>query len=158
MPLSPINALAHSIFPNWLKLKGANTVMSALERKDLVYFDPLWQQAFVTHNPHITTVAREPFRVAVVSLPTPKDMGDAHMVAIVVKKNEPGFVKYYLLEHDYVLATKQDRTLITERDGRNHVKHGEGPKLTGNASTDAEAFLNAVMPLVTSTPSGVLPR
>lgn len=158
MALSPINALAHSIFPNWLKLKGATTVMSALERKDLIFLDSLWQQAYVTHNPHILTVQRDPYRVAVITLPAPKDMGDAHMAGIVVKKNEPAFTKFYLLEHDYVLSTRQNRTLVTEKSGRESIKHHEGPALTGDNATDTAAFVESLMIAVESTPSGKLPR
>lgn len=158
MALSPIHALAHTIFPNWLRIKGPSTVMSALERKDLIYFDSLWQQAFVTHNPQIYTVQRDPFRVAVVSLPAPKDMGDAHMCGIIVKKTEPGTARYYLLEHDYVLSTKQNRTIITQREGRDHIKHGEGPALTGDFTVDAPAFFSAFIKIHETGPSGTLPR
>jgi hypothetical protein len=158
MALSPINALAHTIFPNWLRIKGPATAMSALERKDLVYLDSLWQQAYVTHNPQIYTVQRDPYRVAVVSLPAPKDMGDAHMCGIAVKKTEPGTAKYYLLEHDYVLATKQNRTIITQKEGRETIKHGECPAPTGDFAVDAPAFLVRFMNVLETGPTGTLPR
>jgi hypothetical protein len=158
MPISPITALAHTIVPNWVRIKGPATVMSALERKDLIFFDSLWQQAYVTHNPQIYTAQRDPYRIAVVSLPTPKEMGDAHMCGIAVKKTEPGNAKYFLLEHDYVLSTKQNRVIITQKEGRESIKHGDGPPLTGDFAVDAPAFLARFMNILETGPSGALPR
>jgi hypothetical protein len=158
MALSPIHALAHTIVPNWLRIKGPATVMSALERKDLIYLDALWQQAYVTHNPQIHTTTRGDHRVAVLSLPPPKDMGDAHMCGFAVKKTEPGTAKYFLLEHDYVLSTKQNRTIITQKEGRDSIKHGDGPALTGDFAVDAPAFLARFMNILETGPSGTLPR
>ena len=160
MAMSPTYALAHTFLPNWVKLKGAATIVSALERKDLIYFDPLWQQAYVTHNPYIFTAHREPLRIAIITLPQPKtmEMGEAFMAAIVVKTTDASFAKYYLLEHDFVLAKQSNRTLLTERDGRNHIKHGEGPALTGDPATDTAAFLDAIVKVASATPTGQLPR
>ena len=151
MAMTPTYALAHVFIPNLIKLKGAATVISALERKEKTYLDQLWSQAFVTHDPQIATVLREPYRIGVLSLPPPKDLGEAHMVGLVVKQGDPAYSRYFTLEHDYVLAKKADRTLLCERDGQSHKKHGDGPVLTGNHATDAAAFIDAFMELIVPT-------
>ncbi|MGH9886511.1 MAG: hypothetical protein ACREBE_13335, partial [bacterium] len=97
MAMTPAYALAHVFLPNLLKLKGHATVMSALERRDLIYFDPLWAQAQVAHNPFVLTQHRESmsgdkFRIATMTLPVPTEMGEAHMAGIVVKANDPAFL------------------------------------------------------------------
>ena len=163
--MTPAYALVHTFLPNLVKLKGAATVIAAIERKEKTYFDSLWQQAHVTHDPFIAAMVRtdetasaipQTFRIGVITLPTPKEMGEAHMVGIVVKKNEPSFAKYYTLEHDYVLSKKADRTLVCERDGQRHIKHFDGPALTGTADADIKAFVDAFMEIL--IPTRVAPK
>lgn len=151
MAMTPTYALAHVFIPNLLKLKGTATVISSLERKETTYLDPLWAQAFVTHDPQIATVQRDPYRIAMFTLPPPKELGEAHMVGMVVKKGDPQYWRYFTLEHDYVLAKKAERTLLCERDGQTHKKHGDGPVLTGNFATDSVAFIDAFMELIVPT-------
>lgn len=151
MAMTPTYALAHVFIPNMIKLKGAATVISALERKEKTYLDQLWSQAHVKHDPQITTVLRDPYRIGVMSLPPPKDLGEAHMVGMVVKKGDPAYARYFTLEHDYVLAKKAERTLVCERDGQTHKKHGDGPALTGTFATDSMAFIDAFMELIVPT-------
>jgi len=52
-----------------------------------------------------------------VSLPEPKETGDAYMLATVVKRNDAAFGRTFLLEKDWVMKTKQDKTTVTEREG-----------------------------------------
>jgi hypothetical protein len=151
MAMTPSYALAHVFVPNLIKLKGAATVLSALERKEKSYLDQLWTQAYVTHDPQITTTTRDPYRIGVFSLPAPKELGEAHLVGLVVKQGDPGYSRYFTLEHDYVLAKKAERTLVCERDGQTHKKHGDGPALTGNHAADAAAFIDAFMELIVPT-------
>ena len=148
MAMTPAYALAHVFLPNMLKLKGHASVVSAIERRDLVYFDPLWAQAHVSHNPHVTSEAREPYRIATVTLPRPTEMGEAYMAGIVIKNNDPVFLRYFTLEHDFVLAKQADRTVLCEREGQKHSKRGSGPALTGNAGDDARAFVECFMALI----------
>jgi hypothetical protein len=126
-------------------------VISALERKELTLLDQLWSQAFVTHNPKITALLREPYRIGVFDLPPPKELGEAYMVGMVVKKGDPTYSRYFTLERDYVLAKKLDRTLLCEREGQTHKKHGDGPVLTGTYETDAVAFIDTFMELIVPT-------
>jgi hypothetical protein len=151
MPSSPLFTLAHVFIPNLIKLKGTATVISALERKEKTYLDQLWSQAYVTHDPQISTVTRDPYRIGVFTLPKPKELGEAHLVGLVVKQGDPGFSRYYTLEHDYVLAKRADRTLVCERDGKDHKKHGDGPALTGDFAKDSMAFIDAFMELLVPT-------
>jgi hypothetical protein len=151
MAMTPSYTLAHVFIPNLIKLKGAGTMISSLERKEMTYLDQLWSQAHVTHAPQIATVVRDPYRIAVFSLPAPKELGEAHMVGLVVKQGEPGYSRYFTLEHDYVLAKKADRTVLCEREGQTHKKHGDGPVLTGTFSTDSTGFIDAFMELIVPT-------
>ncbi len=152
MAMTPAYALAHVFLPNMVKLKGAATVVSAIERRDLIYFDPLWAQAHVTHNPYVSSYTREPYRIGTMTLPAPQEMGEAYMAAIVVSKTDPALVRYFTLEHDFVLAKQANRTVLCERAGQKHTKHGEGPALTGNNEADATAFVDALMEVVSPTP------
>jgi hypothetical protein len=151
MATTPAYTLAHVLLPNHTKLKGATTIVSALERKDKTWLAPVWQQAFITHDPKILTTTRDPYRIAVIDLPVPEEMGEAHFVGWVVKKSEPAFARFYALEHDYVLAKKANRTVLTERAGQEHKKYGDGPAVTGDFTTDATAFIDCFMELLVPT-------
>ncbi len=158
MAMTPAYAVAHVFLPNLVKLKGGATVISAIERKEKVLLDQVWTQAMVTHTPELLATSRESstspiqsFRIGVIGLPAPKEMGEAHMAAIVVKIGDPAFVRYYTLEHDYVLKTKSNRTVLCDREGQKHSKHGDGPAITGSFGTDANAFIDCFMALLIPT-------
>jgi hypothetical protein len=151
MAMTPAYALAHVFLPNMIKLKGHSTVVSAMERKNLVFFDPLWAQAHVAHNPHITSQMRDPYRIATMSLPAPTEIGEAYLAGIVLKSSDPGFMRYFTLEHDYVLAKQSNRTVLADREGRKHTRHGDGPVLTGDPEADAKAFVDCFMELIVPT-------
>src|SRR5258705_1305965 len=129
-----------------MKIKGVATVVGAIERKDTSMFQQVW--AAVPHTPQLTAAERGAYRIGVVTLPAPKQMGEAHMCAFVAKKGDTTVARYFLLEHTYVLATKSDQFLLTERDGSRQVNRGNGPKLTGDAKADATAFIDAVMDVI----------
>ena len=73
------------------------------------------------------------------------------MVAVVVKIGDPQFSRYFMLEHDYVLAKKADRTVVCEREGPKHTKHFDGPVLTGDFAVDGVSFIDAFMELIAPT-------
>ena len=143
--MSPLQALSQTFLPNHMKLKGTATVIAAIERKEKAHFDGIWKQAYVAHDPKFFSITRDGYRVGVIDLPAPKDMGDAHMVALVAKQADPSFGKFFTLEHDYVLKTRSNRTLVCERQGQTHTKHLEGPAVTGDFAKDAPAFVDAVL-------------
>lgn len=151
MPTSPTYALAHIFIPNLVKLKGAATIIGVIERKEKFFFDAVWQQAHVEHAPHLHAQSRDPYRIGVIDLPEPKDLGEAYFVGFVTSKQDASFGRYFTLEKDYVLATKSDRTLVCERVGQQHTKHFEGPQLTGDKDKDAAAFVDAFMELIVPT-------
>jgi hypothetical protein len=155
MGMTPTYALAHVFLPNLLKLKGHATVMSALERRDLVFFDGLWAQAHLAHNPFVTTETREAsntkYRIATISLPTPSEMGEAYMAGVVIKTNDLVYMRYFTLEHDFVLAKQSNRTVLAEREGQKHSRRGDGPALTGTPEADAKAFVECFMELIIPT-------
>ena len=156
MAMTPNYALAHVFLPNLVKLKGATTVVGVIERKEKFFFDPVWGQAHVEHTPFLLSKMSHAYRMGVISLPALTEMGEASFVGVVVKTGDPQFGRYFTLEHDYVLSTKSNRTLICERDGTKHTKHFEGPVLTGNNDVDALAFIEGFMELI--VPTNVTPK
>ncbi len=143
---SALDSIAHLILPNVMKLKGAATLVNAIERKDVSSFASVWTQTGVAHTPLAMMKEKsDALRIGVLSLPKPNEMGEAHMVAFVAKKNDAGVQRYFTLEHDYVLATKATKTLIREKDGQSYVKRGgDGPPITGDFGVDANAFADAI--------------
>jgi hypothetical protein len=149
---SALDTIVHVVLPNLMKLKGASSIVHAIERKDVSMFAQVWTQTGVNHAPQ--TLFREKpdmYRFAVLSLPKPSQMGEAHMVAFVAKKNDAAIARYFALEHDFVLATKTAKTVIREKDGTMFAKRGgDGPPITGDFATDAAAFVEAIDRLVSA--------
>ena len=151
MPASALDTIAHVVLPNLMKLKTAATLVSAIERRDVSPFAQVWQQTGVAHTPSVIAKEKDVWRIGVMSLPAPKEMGEAYMCAFVTKKNDPAINHYFTLEHDYVLATKQTRTIVCGREGQRTVKHGEGPPITGDFQADATAFVDALVEVIAPT-------
>jgi hypothetical protein len=143
-------AVAHTVLPNLMKLKGIALVVGAIERKDSTMFDQVWAQ--VPHKPDFVTAFRGAYQLGILTLPKPSQMGEAHMCAFVAKKGQTTVARYFLLEHTYVLSTKSEQTIISERDGAKQVQRGPGPKLTGDVTADMVAFADAVMLVVEPPP------
>ena len=140
-----LDTIAHVVLPNVMKLKGASVVMSAMERRDVALFTHVWEQTGVTHTPQVVAKEHDAWRIGVMSLPKPNEMGEAFMCAFVAKKQDAAMARYFTLENDYVLATKTHRTLLCERDGTRMVKLGDGPSVTGDFAADANAFIAAIV-------------
>lgn len=147
MGITPNYAIAHQFLPNLIRTKTPNTVIGVMQRKEKFFFDPIWNQGQVQHSAQLGSFDRAGYRIGVVDFPAPEEMGEAHLAAMVV--DNAGNARLFLLERDYVLATRSDRTFITEREGARHTKHVVGPALTGAFEADAKAFVDAVMPIVT---------
>jgi hypothetical protein len=146
---SALDTIAHVILPNVMKLKGASVVVSAMERRDVALFAHVWQQTGVDHTPQLLAKERnETWRIGVLSMPPPNEMGEAYMVAFVAKKNDAAVTRYFTLEYDYVLATKASRTIVCEREGQKTLKKGEGPAMSGDFQTDASAFIEAIVKIL----------
>jgi hypothetical protein len=146
---SALDTIAHVILPNVMKLKGASVVVSAMERRDVSLFAQVWQQTGVDHAPQVLAKERnETWRIGVLSMPAPKEMGEAYMVAFVAKKNDAAVTRYFTLEYDYVLATKASRTIVCERESGKTLKKGEGPAISGDFQTDASAFIEAIVKIL----------
>ena len=145
---SALDTIAHVVLPNLMKLKGAATLVSAMERRDVSPFAQVWQQTGVAHTPQVIAKEHDVWRFGVLSLPKPSEMGEAYLCAFVAKKNDAAITRYFTLEYDYVLATKQTRTIICEREGQRTIKHGEGPAVTGDFAADANAFVEAAMNVI----------
>jgi hypothetical protein len=146
---SALDTIAHLVLPNLMKIKGASTLVGAMERRDVSPFNSVWEQTGVEHTPKCVAKEKDPWRYGVLSLPAPKEMGEAYMCAFMAKKNDAAMTAYFTLEYDYVLKTKSARTVICEVDGKSVTKHGEGPAVTGDFQADAAAFIDAVNMIVT---------
>ncbi len=144
-----LDTIAHVILPNVMKLKGASVVMSAMERRDVALFAHVWEQTGVKHTPQVVAKEHDAWRIGVMSLPTPNEMGEAFMCAFIAKKQDAAIARYFTLENDYVLATKTHRTQLCERDGSRMVKLGDGPVLGDDFSTNANAFIAAIVGVLT---------
>lgn len=155
---SGLDTIAHVVLPNLMKIKGASTLVGAMERRDASPFAQVWQQTGVEHSPQVIAKEKEPWRYGVMSLPAPSAMGEAYMCAFMTKKNDESITRYFTLEYDYVLATKTARTIICERANNRTTKHGEGPAVTGDFQTDASAFVDAVNVIVGRTSSPNMAR
>ena len=161
MATSPLNTLAHIFLPNLVKLKGHTAFAHACERKDKSFFEQSWKQAYIEHDPKFHYLTRDntdgtvTYRIGVIDLPAPKEVGDAYMIGVTVKKNDTAFGRVFLLEKDWHMKTKTDTTVIAEREGagaaaRRQV-HFDGPPITGVFETDARAFVDAFMELIVPT-------
>jgi hypothetical protein len=150
---SALDTIAHLVLPNLMKLKGASTLVSSMERRETSMFDQVWQQTGVDHKPQVIAKEKDQggagvWRFGVLSLPNPSEMGEAYMCVFVAKKNDAAVTRYFTLEYDYVLATKSTRTIIVEREGSRSIKHGEGTPITGDFPADANAFVDKVMTII----------
>jgi len=132
-----------------MKLKTAATLVAAAERRDGSPFAHVWQQTGIAHTPQLMAKEKGDYRFGVMSLPTPTQGGEAYMCAFVVKKNDPGTSHYFTLEYDYVLATKQAKSIVCGREGQRTIKHGDGPALTGDFHADADGFIDAITTALT---------
>lgn len=146
---SALDTIAHLILPNTMKLKGASVIVSAMERRDVSLFAPVWQQTGINHTPQVLAKElHDTWRIGVLQMPPPTEMGEAYMVAFVAKKNDAAITRYFTLEYDYVNVTKSTRTILCEREGSKTTKRGEGSVVTGDFATDASAFIDAMAPIL----------
>jgi hypothetical protein len=148
---SPTQVIANVVLPNLMKLKGASTVVSAIERRDPAMFQQVFTQTGLDHTPQLVAKDQDDWRIGVVTMPPPAEMGDPYMCAFVAKKNDGGITRYFTLEHDYVLATKTTRSVVVERVGARATKHGDGPAISGDAATDASGFVAAIVEVLAPT-------
>ena len=142
---SALDTIAHVVIPNVMKLKGAATLVSGMERRDASAFAQVWQQTGVEHTPQVIAKEKGDWRIGVMSLPKPSAMGEAYLCAFVTKKNDPSVTRYFTLEYDYVLATKTEQTILCEREGSLTKKRGDGSPFTGDVQADASAFVDAIV-------------
>ena len=139
-----LETIAHLILPNVMKLKGASTLIGAMERRDASPFAHIWQQTSIEHTPQVVAKEKDDNRIGIMTMPTPTSAGEAHMVAFVAKKNDAGAPRFFTLEYDFILA-KQGKTLLCEVEGKSITKRGDGPALSGDFQTDANAFVDAII-------------
>ena len=152
MATSPTYALAHMFLPNLIRVKTAGTVLGVIERREKYFFDAVWAQAHLTHVPTLVSAQRDGLRLGVVELPTPREPGEAYFVGIVAKISDLAMSRYFTLEQQYVIASASTRTLLCERDGNRHTKHGEGSPITGNGEVDGAAFIDAIVAQIARQP------
>ena len=65
---SALDTIAHVVLPNLMKLKGASTLVGAMERRDASPFAQVWQQTGVNHNPFVAAKERGDWRFGVMTL------------------------------------------------------------------------------------------
>jgi hypothetical protein len=100
----------------------------------------------------LVSAQRDGLRIGVVDLPAPREPGEAYFVGIVAKVSDLAMSRFFTLEQQYVIASASTRTLLCERDGNRHIKHGEGSPITGNGEVDGNAFIDAIVAQIARQP------
>src|SRR5437588_11183255 len=98
---SALDSIAHVILPNVMKLKGAATLVSGLERRDVTPFAHVWAATGVEHTPQVVAKDRGVWRIGVISMPKPTEMGEGRMTAFVAKQRDVGSAGCVTLERDF---------------------------------------------------------
>ena len=141
---SPRYIVAHMLLPAFLREQGASAVLDAIERGDDAFFIPVWTRAGMRFSPRFFHVIHGDFRAGVMTLPMPREMTEAYLVAVVGKRSDPAFLRYFLWESGDS-ADQGQRTVIGEWSGAAHSNYGSGPPFTGDLANDRAAFIERVV-------------
>jgi hypothetical protein len=120
--------------------------LRAIEYRDSQFFTPLWVEAGMRFTPNLLYADHEGYRIGVLTFPTPRDMTEAYMGAVVGRYDDPQFVRYFTWELSASLMTQERVTVIGEWDAHGrHMNHGGGPLPSGNLPTDVWQFVQAAL-------------
>jgi hypothetical protein len=92
-------------------------------------------------------LAQVGLRVGVLTLPTPRDVTEAYLAAVVGKTAEPPYLRCFLWEKSESLFDDKPRTVISEWAGTEHRNYGQGPPFTGDLTRDSGEFVARVLAL-----------
>lgn len=132
------------LLPAFLREQGAAAVLDAIERGDDAFFIPVWMRAGIRFAPRFHYTTRGDLRVGVLTLPMPREMTEAYLAAVVGKRGDPAFLRYFLWESGDS-ADQGERTVIGEWAKAAHSNYGSGPPFTGDLVNDRAAFIERVV-------------
>jgi hypothetical protein len=142
---SPRYLAEHLIMPRYLREKGAAAALDAVERNDADFFIPVWMEAGFRFSPRFFYQAAEDVRIAVLTLPMPREPTEAWLAAIAGHASDPGYLRYFLWEKSESLLDDRPGTVLSEWSGSSHLNYGAGPPFTGNLASDCAAFMARVV-------------
>jgi len=140
------------IFPRFLHEKGAAAVLDAIEREDDDFFIPVWMTAGFRFSPVLIHLDRGDLRIGVITMPMPREMTEAWLGAVVGKRSDPTYLRYFLLEMSIHVLDQTPATVIGEWAGSTHRNHGGGPLTTSDLVADCAAFVARVEQIVSAAP------
>jgi len=83
--------------------------------------------------------------VVIITPPKPAHLTEAHLIGVVLDRNDSSFLRYVVLEHGSD-ENAQPYTTVGEWTADSHINYGDGPNPT------EEAFLSLVCTRFTETP------
>ena len=144
---SPRYLAAHLLMPRFLREQGASVVLNAIERGDADFFQPVWVNAGFRFTTRPSYSAHGGLRVGVLTLPMPREATEAYLAAVVGKRAEPAYLRYFLWEKSESVFDDKPRTVISEWAGTEHRNYGQGPPFTGDLAKDSGEFIARVAAL-----------
>ena len=126
-------------------------MVGVIERKEKFFFDAVWVQAHLEHTPSVAPrLTRSPYRIGVVSLPPPTELGEAYFVGLVVKTGDPIVLAATSRSSTTTCSRRRPTAHCSANARARDKKHSEGPVMTGSTRSTA-AFIDAFMELIVPT-------
>lgn len=150
---------AHRVLPQYAFLPDVD-IFHVLEEQKELFLKKIWalsaeyvdlRECLPFYGFKIYFVKTRPFMGAVIVLPEPKNITEAHMVLFVSRmdRKQPSMVRYFTLE----FGKDRKNTILCELTGGQYVVYGTGPSV--NIRKFWEATLGIIKADVISTVSSV---
>lgn len=136
------------IMPRFLAEKGATATLDAIEREDDDFFIPVWMTAGFRFSPILIHLDRGDLRIGLITMPMPREITEAWLAAVVGKRSDPAYLRYFLLEMSIHVMDQSPATVIGEWAGSTHRNHGGGPLTTSDLAADCAAFVARVEQII----------
>jgi hypothetical protein len=133
------------LMPAFLREQGAAAALNAIECGDDAFFIPVWMRAGIRFAPRFFHATHGEFRVGVLTLPMPREMTEAYLAAVIGKRGDPAFLRYFLWESSDSASDQGSGTVIGEWAEARHSNYGPGPPFTGDLVNDRAAFIERVL-------------
>ena len=121
-------------------------MLRAIEYRDTQFFAPIWIEAGVRFTPNLLYAEHDGHRIGALTFPTPRDLTEAYMGAVIGRSGDPQFLRYFTWELGINVMDQTRCTVVGEWDAEGrHVNHGAGPMPSGNLPTDVWQFVQAAL-------------
>jgi hypothetical protein len=148
---SPRYLAEHFLMPQFLADRGANAVLSAIDQKNVDFFQPVWMDAGFRFSPAFLYATQAPYRIGILTFPQPQDVTEAYLGAVLGRTDDPSFLRYFLWEESISFTPGQTATVIGEWTETEHANYGPGPVFTGSLQNDAWEFAKRILAIVSGT-------